>query len=66
MTTDESSVTTPSELNAELQRLLDRAAANGVDVEGGWECQGETESPLWDVLVTEVQRDAEPKRTRRS
>lgn len=52
MTVDETSVATEAELNAALVGLLERAAANDVDVCGGWECR--TEQSDWDVVVTEL------------
>lgn len=57
MTSDEDSLATPADLNAELISLLRRAHDNGVDVEGGWECRNGTDHPDWDVLVTEVRKD---------
>lgn len=52
MTVEESVPATEDELNAALRLLLERAAANGVDVRGGWECR--TGQSDWDVVVTEL------------
>lgn len=48
-----------SELNAALEDLLRRADANGVSVEGGWDCVDSGPHPNWDVVVTAVERRAE-------
>ncbi|MFT4949833.1 MAG: hypothetical protein ACI9CA_001975, partial [Natronomonas sp.] len=45
-----------SELNSALEGLLRRADANGVDVEGGWDCTDDSRHPNWDVVVTAVER----------
>ncbi len=45
-----------SELNSALEDLLRRADANGVDVEGGWDCVDDSLHPNWDVVVTAVER----------
>ena len=55
MTDDGTTVTTDAELNAAMVTLLERAAANGVDVRGGWECR--TEQSDWDVVITELALD---------
>lgn len=57
MTTEETPLTTQAELNAGLKSLLCRAYANGVDVEGGWECRNGADYPDWDVIVNEVQKN---------
>lgn len=57
MTTEETPLTTRTELNAELKSLLRRAYTNGIDVEGGWECRNGAEHPDWDVIVTEVSKN---------
>lgn len=57
MTTNETSLTTRAELNADLRSLLLRAYDNGIDVEGGWECRNGAEHPDWDVIVTEVEKN---------
>ncbi|MFC7213004.1 hypothetical protein ACFQO4_02770 [Saliphagus sp. GCM10025334] len=59
MTSEEASLATRAELNAEMQSLLRQAHGNGVDVEGGWECRNGPEQPDWDVIVTEVRKNDE-------
>ena len=59
MTSDETTPTSEAELRAELGVLLRRAHANGIDVEGGWECRNGVEHPDWDVIVTEVRKPEE-------
>ncbi|WP_232686705.1 hypothetical protein [Halobacterium zhouii] len=59
MTTEESTMTTSTELHAELKSLLRRAHTNGIDVEGGWACRNDAEHPDWDIVVTEVQKQDE-------
>lgn len=44
-------VRTAAEFNTALRTLIESAHENGVDVEGGWECQTAAESPDWDVVV---------------
>lgn len=56
MTGDDTAVTTTAELNAALERLLERATENGVDVTGGWECRTEHARSDWDVVITELTR----------
>lgn len=59
MTDSEAGPVTREELNDDLERLLRRAAGNGVDVRGGWACcDGQSHSD-WDVVVTEVQKTGE-------
>lgn len=58
MTAEESSIASKAELNAELKALLLRAYENGIDVEGGFECRNGVEHPDWDVVVTEVEKNA--------
>ena len=57
MTTNETVLTSKTDLNAELKALLRRAYNNGIDVEGGWECRNGAEHPDWDVIITEVQKN---------
>ncbi|MFP8890179.1 hypothetical protein ACLI4U_10450 [Natrialbaceae archaeon A-CW2] len=61
MTSEETPVTSKSELNAELKALLIRAYENGIDVEGGFECRNGIEHPDWDVIVTEVEKNDQSK-----
>lgn len=49
---------TTAELNERLRSLLGDAYANDVDVEGGWECRHDDGRPDWDIVVTEVEKDA--------
>ncbi|MWV38755.1 hypothetical protein [Natrialba sp. INN-245] len=57
MTSEETSLTSKEELNAELKVLLRRAYESGIDVEGGFECRNGAEHPDWDVIVTEVEKN---------
>lgn len=59
MTSEGTQITSKEELNAELKALLRRAYENGLDVEGGFECRNGVEHPDWDVIVTEVEKNAE-------
>ncbi|MFP9061623.1 hypothetical protein ACLI4R_13940 [Natrialbaceae archaeon A-chndr2] len=61
MTSEETPVTSKSELNAELKALLIRAYENGIDVEGGFECRNGIKHPDWDVIVTEVEKNDQSK-----
>jgi len=57
MTSEEASLTSKEELNAELKALLRRAYESGIDVEGGFECRNGADHPDWDVIVTEVEKN---------
>ncbi len=46
--------TSERELNDTLAELLRQADANGIDVEGGWDCPDDSAQPEWDVVVTNV------------
>lgn len=59
MTDGTQSPASGAELNAELEALLRRADANGVDVAGGWTCHTGGDRPDWDLVVTEVRRPGE-------
>ena len=61
MTSEETSLTSREELNAELKSLLRMAHESGVDVEGGFECRNGAEHPDWDVIVTEVEKNDRPE-----
>lgn len=54
MTDADDGPATQADLQTELQSVLQRAHANGVNVEGGWACQNGDGHPDWDVVVTEV------------
>lgn len=45
---------TDSELNAQLERLLNEAYRNGVSICGGWAVRNGTALPDWDIHVTRV------------
>lgn len=45
---------TNEEFNDALNSLIQRAFANGVGVEGGWECRTTTEDPDWEIVIFEV------------
>lgn len=49
--------TTDDEFHAALGRLLRRAEANGVDVEGGWSFRNDTDRVGWGVEIYAVVRD---------
>ena len=51
-------ISTAEEFNEALNNLVQRAYANGVDVEGGWECRTTTADPDWDIVVLEVIKSA--------
>lgn len=47
----------------ELARLIRAAEADGVDVEGGWACDGDEGLPEWGIEIYEValrDRPADP------
>jgi hypothetical protein len=49
--------TTAEEFQRQLTRLVRAAAANGVEVRGGWACQDDG-GGAWDVEIVEVAGDA--------
>lgn len=55
----DSPITSDAELRTALRTLLKRANANGVSVEGGWDCRNDDGDPDWDVIVTEVEKPTE-------
>lgn len=57
MSSDEAPLTSKAELSAELEALFFRAYENGIDVKGGFECQNGAEYPVFDVVVTEVEKN---------
>lgn len=42
---------TDEEFHCQLTQLLQTAAANGVDVRGGWACQTEDDNTDWDIEI---------------
>lgn len=54
MTSDETSIASEEEFEAELKALLRRAYESGIDVEGGWDCRNGPERPDWEAVITEV------------
>ncbi|QSG01766.1 hypothetical protein [Natranaeroarchaeum sulfidigenes] len=55
----ESAIISEGEFQAALASLLRKADANDVEVEGGWDCRNGDEHPDWDVMVTEVKKNAD-------
>lgn len=53
---DHHALTSEDALEARLGDILRRAHANGVDVEGGWECRNGSDHPDWDVVVSAVRK----------
>jgi hypothetical protein len=53
---DTLAVTTGTEFQSTLGRLVKTAYENGVAVDGGWEVDGDDGHPDWDVVVTVVER----------
>lgn len=47
-------VTTEAGFRAALARLIREADANGVDVDGGWDCRGDSTSINWGIEIYEV------------
>lgn len=46
---------TEAEFNRALERVLDRAAANGVEVRGGWNVDSSRREVDWDVHIARVE-----------
>jgi len=42
-----------------LSELLRTAHENGIEIEGGWDVDGDDGHPDWDVVVTVVERAAD-------
>ncbi|KYH23989.1 hypothetical protein HAPAU_40680 [Halalkalicoccus paucihalophilus] len=47
-------VTTEEAFTTALQKLVQAAYANGVDIEGGWECRTTTDDPDWEIMILEL------------
>lgn len=57
MTADDPPIDSKAELRTALRSVLNRAAAGGLPVEGGWECRNGPDGPDWDVVVTKVEKN---------
>ena len=49
---------TAADFNDELVALLSRATKADIDVEGGWTVRNGAAAPDWDVVITEVTKQA--------
>jgi len=65
MTSDGGGPATAAGLRAELTAVLRRARDSGVDVRGGWECDGGGAAG-WDVVVTELRTGSDDRRRLRA
>jgi hypothetical protein len=63
-TTDQT-VATDEEFSDALNSLIQEAYANGVDIEGGWECRTTAERPDWDIVILEVEKDLSSEHDRK-
>ncbi|MFC7200782.1 hypothetical protein [Halospeciosus flavus] len=52
MTHEFDDVVTEEEFQRALSKLVSAAAANGVDVEGGWTCEANPTGEEWDVVIS--------------
>lgn len=52
--TPDNTITTAEEFNTALIELVHRAHKQGINIEGGWECQTPVESPNWDIVILEL------------
>lgn len=57
MAPDITDVTDEETFESALTTLIQTAHTNGVTVNGGWEANGNSDIPVWDVVVTPVERD---------
>ncbi|MCL9813439.1 hypothetical protein [Natranaeroarchaeum aerophilus] len=55
----ESAIVSETAFQSALASLLRRADDNDVEVEGGWDCRNGEDHPDWDVIVTEVEKNAD-------
>lgn len=46
--------TTEEAFDTALQKLVQAAYANGVNIEGGWKCRTTTTDPDWEIMILEV------------
>lgn len=60
MTTINHEPRTRREFHEKLAELVQRAAENDVNVEGGWEIRGTAGDADWDVVVTELSKSGPP------
>lgn len=57
-------VITDEAFNTALQKLVQTAYANGVDIEGGWECRTTTADPDWEIMILELaKKDSQERGT---
>ena len=59
--TSDNTITTAEEFNAALIELVHRAHTQGINIEGGWECQTPIESPNWDIVILELAQRPPPE-----
>jgi hypothetical protein len=52
--TSDTTITTAEEFNASLTELVYQAYTQGIDIEGGWECQTPVDDPNWDIVILEL------------
>jgi hypothetical protein len=55
-------ITTEEAFATALQKLVQAAHANGVDIEGGWECRTTTDDPDWEIMILELAKQDTQKR----
>lgn len=63
MTREFDDVTTEEEFHRTLSALVSAAAANGVDVEGGWTCEANPGDEQWDVVISALGSSVSTERT---
>lgn len=59
--TSNNTITTAEEFNAALTELAYRAYKQGINIEGGWECQTPVENPNWDIVILELAQRPPPE-----
>jgi hypothetical protein len=52
--TSDTMITTAGEFNASLTELVYQGYIQGIDIEGGWECQTPGDNPNWDIVILEL------------
>lgn len=57
MASEKTEFDSAEEFQAALRALLRRGQQNGIDVGGSWACRNGADSPDWEVVVAELEKE---------